>query len=102
MFSDKCITTNNITLVEKTGVMKEEIVSDDRQLADIFLHFFSNAVKSLNIDYFEHFSFDCIYSESEDPVINAVEKYSKHPSIIKIKDNYPQNTTFSFQETSFE
>ena len=102
MFSDKCITTNNITLVEKTGVMKEEIVSDDRQLADIFLHFFSNAVKSLNIDYFEHFSFDCIYSESEDPVINAVEKYSKHPSIIKIKDNYSQNTTFSFKPVNLE
>ena len=33
---------------------------------------------------------------------NAVEKYSKHPSIIKIKDNYPQNTTFSFKPVNLE
>ena len=59
-------------------------------------------MKSLNIDYFEHFSFDCVFSESEDPVTNAIEKYSKHPSILKIKEYYPQNTTFSFQETTFE
>ena len=82
--------------------MKEEIILDDDQVAHIFNRFFSNAVKGLNIDYFEHFSFDCIFSESEDPVINAIEKYSKHPSILKIKENYPQNTTFSFQETNFE
>ena len=102
LFSDKCALKDNISLQEKTGVMKEEIISDDDQVAQIVNHFFSNAVKSLNIDYFEHFSFDCIFSDSEDPVINAIEKYSKHPSILKIKENYPQNTTFSFQETNFE
>ena len=96
LFSDKCALKDNISLQEKTGVFKEEIISDDDKLTHIFNHFFSNAVKSLNIDYFEHFSFDCIFSESEDPVTNAVEKYSKHPSILKIKENYPQNTTFSF------
>ena len=96
LFSDKCALKDNISLQEKTGVMKEEIISDDDQVAQIVNHFFSNAVKSLNIDYFEHFSFDCIFSDSEDPVINAIEKYSKHPSILKIKENYPQNTTSLF------
>ena len=46
--------------------------------------------------------FDCVFSESEDAVTNAIEKYSKHPSILKIKAHYPENTTFSFQNTDFE
>ena len=83
LFSDKCVSADNITLIEKTGVLKEEIISDDKTLANIFNNFFNGAVKSLNIDYYEHFSFDCIYSESEDPIIKAIEKYSKHPSIQK-------------------
>ena len=81
LFSDKCVSANNITLVEKTSVLKEEIISDEEKLANIFNKFFSGAVKSLNIDYFEHFSFDCQFSESEDPITKAIEKYSKHPSI---------------------
>ena len=93
---------DDITLIEKTGVFTEEMISDDDQLAHIFNSFFSNAVKSLNIDYSEHFSFDCVFSDSEDEVINAIEKYSKHPSVVKIEEHYPQNTTFSFQETNFE
>ena len=57
---------------------------------------FSNAVKSSNIDYFEHFSFDCVFSESDDHIIKAIEKYSKHPSIMKIREHYPiQPSLFS-------
>ena len=70
--------------------------------AQIFNNYFINAVKSLNIDYFEHFSFDCVFPEIEDAVTNAIEKYSKHPGIVKIKEHYPENTTFSFQNTNFE
>ena len=102
LFSDKCVSADNITLIEKTGVLKEEIISDDKTLANIFNTFFNGAVKSLNIDYYEHFSFDCIYSESEDPIIKAIEKYSKHPSIQKIKEHYPKNSKFSFQPTNLE
>ena len=102
LFTDKCIMKDNISLTVKTGVFKEEVISDDGQLAYIFNNFFSNAVKSLNIDYFEHFSFDCIFSESEDPVINAIEKYSKHPSILKIKEHYPQTENFSFEPANIE
>ena len=97
LFSEKCVSRDDITLVEN-----KKIISDDKQIADIFNNFFSNAVKSLNIDYFEHFSWDCVFSQNEDPVIKAIEKYNKHPSIIKIKENYPQDTTFSFEPTNFE
>ncbi len=97
LFSEKCISTDSITLIEN-----KRMISDDKQVADIFNRFFSNAVKSLNIDYFEHFSFDCVFSEENDPITKSIEKYSKHPSILKIKDHYPQNTIFSFQPTDLQ
>ena len=46
-------------------------------------------------------SWDCIFSENKDPILKAVEKYSKHPSILKIKEHHPQNNKFSFQSTNF-
>ena len=73
--------------------IKERIISDNC---------FSNVVKILNIDYYENFSFDCVSSESNDPITNSIEKYSKHPSVLKIKEKYPQNVRFSFQTTSLE
>ena len=82
--------------MKKTGVFKEEIITDDDKLAEIFIKFFSGAVKSLDINYYEYFSWDCIFSENEDPIFKAIEKYSKHPSILKIKEHYPQNNIFSF------
>ena len=82
--------------------MREEIITDDKKLAEIFNNFFSGAVRSLNINYFEFFSWDCIFSENEDPIIKAIEKYSKHPSILKINEHYPQNKKFSFEPTTAE
>ena len=102
LFSEKCVSNDNIALIEKTGVMREEIITDDKKLAEIFNNFFSGAVRSLNINYFEFFSWDCIFSENEDPIIKAIEKYSKHPSILKINEHYPQNKKFSFEPTTAE
>ena len=84
LLSDKCMVTDSITLTENN-----KLVSEDKEVANIFNNFFSTAVKGLNIDYYEHFSWDCVFSESEDPITRAIEKYSKHPSIVKIKGRHP-------------
>ena len=78
------------------------MISEDLDVANAFNNFFSGATKVLNINYFEHFSWDCVYSESEDPVFRAVEKYSQHPSILKIKQHFPHVSTFSFQPTNIQ
>ena len=39
LFSDKCALKDDITLNVKTGVFKEEIISDDDHLAHIFNNF---------------------------------------------------------------
>ena len=101
LFSEKTMTTENITLVEN-NVM----VSKDKEVAEVFNSFFSNAVKNLNIDSYEHFSFDqyfiCKETENEDPVLRAIEKYSNHPSIVKIKQTTPEGSCFSFKQTNLK
>ena len=95
------MSTDNITLIENNI-----IVSEDEKVAEVFNSFFSNAVKNLNIDYYEHFSFDeyflCKDTENEDPILKAIEKYEKHPSILKIKLTTPENSHFSFTLTDLK
>ena len=76
------------------------------QVAEIFNSFIGNAVKNLNIDYYEHFSFDeyflCTETENLDPILRAIEKYEKHPSILKIKEITSENTCFTFKRTEIK
>ena len=101
LFSEKAISTDKITLIENNV-----IISDDRKVAEIFNTFFSNAVKNLNIDHYEHLSFDeyflCKDTENQDLILTAIEKYGKHPSILKIKDTTPGNASFSFESTDLK
>ena len=101
LFSDKVTSSDNITLIENN-----EIVSKDSEVADIFNSFFGNAVRNLNIDSYEHFSFDEYFlrsePENEDPIIRAIEKYENHPSIQKIKQIHISNSVFSFKPTDLE
>ena len=98
LFSEKTVCTDTITLIENNV-----LVSEDENVAEIFNSFFSNAVKNLDIDSYEHFSFDeyflCKEIEEEDPIIRAIEKYVNHPSIVKIKEMIPAISQFSFQPT---
>ena len=80
LFSEKTMSTDKITLIEN-----HEIVSEDQEVAEIFNTFFSNAVKNLNIESYEHFSFDEYFlckgtEKNNDPILRAIAKYEKHPS----------------------
>ena len=101
LFSEKAMSTDSITLIENNA-----IVTEDNQVAEIFNSFFSNAVKNLNIDYYEHFSFDeyflCKETENLDHILRAIEKYEKHPSILKIKEITPENACFTFKRTEIK
>ena len=95
------MSTDKIILIENNL-----IVSEDQKVAEIFNTFFSNAVKNLNIDYYEHFSFDeyflCKDTENEDPILRAIQKYEKHPSILKIREITPGDACFSFKSTDLK
>ena len=84
LFSDKGQQTKQITLIDK-----ENIISDDHEVADIFSSIFNNAVNSLNIEENKHL---LTFSEALDPVDKAIKVYEAHPSILKIKEiNKAQN-----------
>ena len=93
LFSEKVTTSQNITLVENNV-----IVDDDKFVSEIFSNFFSNVVTNLNIEtnsaYINH--------NVDDPVLNAVSKYEKHPSVLKIKEAYSDNERFAFLPTNLE
>ena len=78
-FSEKISSNENIVLIEK-----DEIISEDNRISEIFNDFFHNAVASLNVDIDPGLLLNA--DHIDDPVLKAIERYKKHPSIIKIKE----------------
>ena len=77
------------------NLINQNIISNDKNVAEIFHEFFSNGVKCLNISYNPYL----ISGTSQtNPVLQSNEKFSKHPSIIDIKKRMNNsNHTFSFK-----
>ena len=96
LFSEKCFTNENITLIEKN-----EIIEDDNKISEIFNDFFTNAVKNLNIEIDQNILNNV--DDIEDPILKAIKKYQKHPSILKINENQLQNKeSFEFKTITQE
>ena len=87
-FSEKRVQDKVITLVEK-----DEIISDDGEVAETLNTFFANAVASLNIDIPRMFITDTL--RVEDPIEEIISKFSNHPSVICINQNTKKGS-FSF------
>ena len=74
LFSNKIRSKERTTLTEN-----ENIISNDRKVAETFQEFFSNVVKNLNISWKPR---NLISGTSQtDPVLQSIDKLSKHPSI---------------------
>ena len=92
LFTDKVTTRVNIILLDNN-----EICENDVKVAEIFKAFFSMAVANLKIQYDK--IVNCI-SVEPDPVLNAIEKYRKHPSIKNIEEQLIKRHSFSFSRVS--
>ena len=86
IFSNKIKSKERITLIEN-----ENIISNDKKVAETFDEFSSNVVKCLNISQNPY-----LFSETSQTylVLQYIEKFSKHPSIINMNNS---NYTFSFK-----
>ena len=95
LFSEKVLSTESITIVEKGT-----IYTDDSDVSQIFSHFFSNAVKNLNIVT----NTDVVNNNinDPDPINRAIMKYEHHPSILKIKEIFGNQGKFSFVHCKYE
>ena len=86
LFSNKSKVSNNITLSEN-----EKLITNDQKSAEVFNNHFNSIVEELNIPIDQNLLNDA--SLFDDPIIAAIHKYERHPSILKIKE---QLNLFSF------
>ena len=77
-------------------VEKQNIISDDCEIAGIFNEYFGNIIGNLGIKY------DDREPINSDPVMNAISLYEKHPSIIKIKSLKETSSPFKFSFSNIE
>ena len=83
--------TSKITLVDE----KSNTLSEDEKIADIFNKFFGNIIKNLNVSINSEVLEDVLMIQ--DPIIAAIEKYKRHPSILKIKKHIRVESYFDFK-----
>ena len=94
-FSEKHFSRKKMVLVEN-----ENIVSNDREVADTMNIFFSNIVNNLYISGYKagHFSYD----DNQNHISNIICNYKDHPSIIRLREVINIEQRFHFTLTDVE
>ena len=90
-FRKKFPKTSKIALVDEKG----NTLSEHEKIAETFNKFFGNIIKNLNISINSEVLEDV--SMIQDPIIAAIEKYKRHPSILKIKEHIRVENYFDFK-----
>ena len=93
-FLNKILGTNRVILRDGG-----KIISDTEKIADTFNKFFANIGKAFKIDKDKQFLVET--KDVFDIVLEAIKKYSAHPTIVKIKDKM-NNNAFSFRKVTYE
>ena len=92
LFSDKTECKQKITLVNG-----QDIITEDDKLAETFSTFFKEAINNLGIEVnINHIE----YTDSENTIERAIEKYKNHPSILKISEMISIEREFDFSKVS--
>ena len=73
----------------RNSLIEEDIVQDNKEIANIFNEYFVNIVENLIIPQYK----DLLYT---DPLLLVLARFRNHPSILAIK-NRIWNSRFSFQ-----
>ena len=80
-----------------TLIQNDEIISNNKEVSEIFNNFFLSIAAKLNIPKYEDLSVN--RANSGDPLENLITKYKNHPSIKAILDK-SSNTSFSLKTIS--
>ena len=94
-FSDKSQSKNKIVFIEE-----ETIICNDLEVAETMDEFFVSVTDSLGIN--ENSGYENATEGISDPIDKAVHKFSNHPSILKIKDQYQNAGSFYFQQVTLD
>ena len=96
--TDKDKSKLKITLIKKKykdipTEPSEEIKSDEEKVAEIFNNFFVNIAPNLKIPNNQICDMD--FQKTDDPVLNAINKYKYHSSIVMINSKIERESIFS-------
>ena len=86
LFSNSMV-NEKIVLIEN-----DKIIRDDKDISQYFNEYFANITDTLNIPKFP----DPPVKITGDPVLDAIQKYASHPSVLKIKAMALNNGRFEF------
>ena len=89
-FPKNLINRQKITLKEQ-----DEIISDERKVAKIFMDYFNNVTKTIDVPKYD--PTDKAYVDINDPILRAIDKYKSHPSIHRIKLLSKNKPEFNFK-----
>ena len=90
LLSNKCSNSaRKITLIDEGALL-----SKDEEVSECFSTYFVNIIDTLKI---ERAPFITIDGPIEHPVHAAILRYSRHPSIIRIKERANDTNKFAFQ-----
>ena len=78
----------------------EEIISDEEKVAEIFNNFFVNIVPNLKIP--NNHNCDMDFQKTDDPVLNAINKYRYHSSIVMINSKIEPESIFSLTTVQYK
>ena len=96
LFTGKSKLETNITLVEK-----DKVITDNNEVAEILNNYFIEAIQNLDIENVDVKETGKIQSDNFDEIIeNILQKYTTHPSILKIKENVKVEQKFKFNDTT--
>ena len=104
LFTDKIKSKSKITLIEKelnkdsNEIISEKIISNNNDVAETLNKFFVNIVPNLKIPTNHDFAIN--FKVTGDPIVDAINKYENHPSIIMIKNK--NKTQFSFTVVEYD
>ena len=90
-FTDKTLRDERITLVEG-----DKVITEEKHVVKKFKDHFEKIVETLKIDRPK------LSDSSDDPVLNAIENFSHHASVLKIKEARDSTDCFSFKLVSIE
>ena len=91
VFSNKASYNANIELTDK-----DEIIQNDKKVAETLNSFFENAVSSLKLNE-NSFVINNEHKNIQDPIEKIIVKYQFHPSIFIIKNKIENTNTFRFK-----
>ncbi len=73
-------------------IENDKIIRDDKDISQYFNNYFANIADTLNIPKFP----TPLIQPTGDPVLDAIQKYARHPSVAKIKEMVDINGRFKF------